>query len=127
MGMGYAAAFADVIEEQDLRNLCGEALSRFLASVEEKGCELPAVARALEFGEEVEASIEEAWLALQEEFAAVTGGLTLGINHHDSADCGDRYDEVDGVYWYIEGMYQLTPAGERLGDRVRCRSWVQFG
>jgi hypothetical protein len=55
--------------------------------------------------------------------------LTLSFDYYDE-DNGDRYDnpgDKDGCIFCIEGMIQLTPAGEKFKDIVTQRSWTQFG
>ncbi|MEE9539963.1 MAG: hypothetical protein V3V85_00535, partial [Candidatus Thorarchaeota archaeon] len=64
-----------------------------------------------------------AYHRLRADFETTTG-LEVGLAHHNSEDEGSRYDGVSGPYWWIGGMYQLTPAGERMKDRVEQQSWV---
>lgn len=56
-------------------------------------------------------------------------GLTLYFDSYDE-DGGDRYDEPndkDGCVFCVDGMVQLTPAGEKYKDIVTERRWTQFG
>jgi hypothetical protein len=56
-------------------------------------------------------------------------GLSLYFDHYDIDD-GDRYDnpgDKDGCIFCVEGMVQLTPAGEKFKDIVTQRSWTQYG
>ena len=56
-------------------------------------------------------------------------GLTLYFDSYDE-DGGDRYDEPndkDGCIFCVDGMVQLTPAGEKFKDIVTERRWTQFG
>jgi hypothetical protein len=64
---------------------------------------------------------------LQEAFKKKSGGLDLALGFHDSDDRGDRYDEVNGLYWWVDGMYQLTAAGKRFRKDVTRKFFVQFG
>jgi len=55
--------------------------------------------------------------------------LTLYFDHYD-IECGDRYDnpgDKDGCIFCVEGMVQLTPAGEKFKDIISERKWTQFG
>jgi len=56
-------------------------------------------------------------------------GLTLYFDCYDE-DVGDRYDEPndkDGCIFCVDGMMQLTPAGEKYKNIVTERRWTQFG
>lgn len=50
--------------------------------------------------------------------------LELGMGYHDSDADGDRYDEVDGAYFYVDGCYEPTPAAKKLlNDGTIERQW----
>ena len=56
-------------------------------------------------------------------------GLTLYFDSYDE-DGGDRYDnpnDKDGCIFCVDGMVQLTPAGEKYKDIVTERRWTQYG
>jgi hypothetical protein len=56
-------------------------------------------------------------------------GLSLYFDHYDE-DNGDRYDnpgDKDGCIFCVNGMVQLTPAGEKYKDIITKRRWTQFG
>jgi hypothetical protein len=56
-------------------------------------------------------------------------GLTLYFDHYDM-EGGDRYDnpgDKDGCIFCVDGMVQLTPAGENFKDIVTQRRWTQYG
>ena len=45
-------------------------------------------------------------------------------------DGGDRYDnpnDKDGCIFCVDGMVQLTPAGEKYKDIITEHRWTQFG
>ena len=65
---------------------------------------------------------------LQNAFNKKTG-LTLYFDCYDE-DGGGRYDEPnykDGCIFCVDGMVQLTPAGEKYKNIVTERRWTQFG
>jgi hypothetical protein len=67
-------------------------------------------------------------VSLQNAFHKKTG-LTLYFDYY-SKDDGDRYDEPndkDGCIFCVDGMMQLTPAGEKYKNIVTDRKWTQFG
>ena len=56
-------------------------------------------------------------------------GLTLYFDSYDE-EGGDRYDnpgDKEGCVFCVEGMVQLTPAGEKFKDIISERKWTQFG
>jgi hypothetical protein len=66
--------------------------------------------------------------ALKDSFSNKTG-LALYFDSYDE-DGGDRYDEPndkDGCIFCVDGMVQLTPAGEKYKDIITERRWTQFG
>ena len=55
--------------------------------------------------------------------------LTLYFDSYDE-EGGDRYDnpgDKDGCIFCVDGMVQLTPAGEKFKDIISERKWTQFG
>jgi hypothetical protein len=56
-------------------------------------------------------------------------GLSLYFDSYDE-EGGGRYDnpgDKDGCVFCVEGMVQLTPAGEKFKDIISERKWTQFG
>jgi hypothetical protein len=67
-------------------------------------------------------------VALKNSFNKNTG-LTLYFDHYDSKG-GDRYDnpgDKDGCIFCVDGMVQLTPAGEKFKNIIGERKWTQYG
>lgn len=65
---------------------------------------------------------------LRNDFADATAvgdsRLELGMGYHDCDAEGDRYDEVDGAYFYVDGCYEPAPAAkELLKDGTIERKW----
>jgi hypothetical protein len=54
-------------------------------------------------------------------------GLSLGIGYHDCESHGCRGDEVDGIYWYVDGAYQLSPAGRKFQDKFQRKFFTSWG
>lgn len=55
--------------------------------------------------------------------------LSLYFDSYDE-EGGDRYDnpgDKDGCIFCVDGMVQLTPAGEKFKDIISERKWTQFG
>jgi hypothetical protein len=83
------------------------------------------------YEKEAVATITQAFKDLQTAFARATSAsdshLDLRISYHDAEEHGSRYDEIGGVFWHVEGLYQLSPAGLKFQDRVQRKSFVTFG
>jgi hypothetical protein len=131
MGMGYGAGYADVVEEKFIKKICPKEYKAFLATVEgsEVCSDLEVVAREIEMGDTgdiVTKDVEKAYKALVTNFLNKTD-LNLNIGFHDSDECGDRYDEVNGVYWSVGGVWKLTPAGKKYETQITRKFFVTFG
>lgn len=128
MGMGHAAAYADVIEAKDVKKICPVAFDNFKQALKFDDCEIEEFAMESEGGngEDFAPEAYEAFKAVVDAFYKETG-LPLDIAHHQSDEYGDRYDEVNGTYFYVDGMYELTAAGKKLEGIVERKTFVQFG
>ncbi len=78
--------------------------------------------------EDIFQEYENLVISLKNSFNKKTG-LTLYFDIYDS-ECGDRYDnpgDKDGCIFCVDGMVQLTPAGEKFKEIISERKWTQFG
>lgn len=125
MGMGYGANFAEVIEEKNLKKLCPKTFEAFMDSLQTTSTSLDEVAQ-FEAYDDLDEAVKTAFIDLQIDFNKKTG-LELSMGYHDADGEGDRYDDVDGAFWTVEGMYELTPAGKKIGGLVSRKFWVTFG
>jgi hypothetical protein len=83
---------------------------------------------AEEIVEDIFQEYEKLVTALKNTFNKKTG-LTLYFDSYDE-DGGGRYDnpgDKDGCIFCVDGMVQLTPAGEKFKDVINERKWTQFG
>lgn len=126
MGMGYGANFAEVISSTHLAQIVGvDKMKRFATELDKAdSSEYNFVIDGYQNPEHTE--IEEAYTDIVETFNKVTG-LEIYLNYHDSGDNGSRYDDVDGPFWSVDGMYQLTEAGKKYRDVVNRAFYVTFG
>lgn len=53
--------------------------------------------------------------------------LTLNINYHNISTEGDRYDDVDGVFWELGNVTKLTPSAKKMEEDIRYSRWVIYG
>jgi len=83
---------------------------------------------AEEIVEDIFQEYEKLVIALKNTFNKKTG-LTLYFDSYDE-DGGGRYDnpgDKDGCIFCVDGMVQLSPAGEKFKDIISERKWTQFG
>lgn len=83
--------------------------------------------RALELACQLVTTFE----AFRAAFTAATtragAGLTLWLGYHDSANRGCRGDDLDGVYWSVDGAYILSPAGRAYEHVFERKFFTQWG
>ncbi len=83
---------------------------------------------AEEIVEDIFQEYEKLITALKNSFNKKTK-LTLYFDSYNE-EGGDRYDnpgDKDGCIFCVDGMVQLTPAGEKFKDIISERKWTQFG
>ena len=130
MGMGYGANYADVMEDEDVKKLCPYYWKRFADAIneDEEMEDVDDFARELYFDEiDENDSVMVAYKALCQALYNETEGLEFSLGFHDHEDNGDRYDEVNGHYWSVDGLYELTKAGKKFHDKVDRKFFVTFG
>lgn len=152
MASGHSANYADTIQHELVQELCPAEWADLTALLAAHDLELETLGKACKFEGseedemrsdvsglcETEAEDEQliqallaSWWRLQAAFLAATtvdgAGLELFMGHHSQSDDGDCYDEVDGVFFAVGGMYQLTPAGAKLQDRIERKFFVSYG
>jgi len=138
MGMGYAGACADVIDVSFIREQCSKELEAFFDTFDPdndtdlgRQC-IEQFAQEYDYQGFSDSDMEkikdmlDAMDALKKAFLEKTG-LILSISYHDSEDGGDRYDDVSGVFWYVENAQQYSEAGKMWKDKIQHLHWVTFG
>jgi len=127
MGMGYGANFVDTVTEEFVEEVAGAELENFKQALENIEVEISTFAQEAEFDQdEYGDEVDQSYDALVKKFEAVTG-LGLDIGYHNQEDEGDRYDDIDGVYWSVGGVYQPTDAGLKYGAKISRAFFVNFG
>jgi len=129
MGMGYSAAQIDEVTVDTVKKFCSKEFQALQDAIDETSYAWEDVAKAGQFdsiesdcGKEISKTFEN----LRKAFEKKTR-LQLFIGYHDCENDGDRYDDVDGTYWNVSGMYQLTPAGKKMKKYVERKYFVQLG
>jgi len=129
MGTKYSSGHADVIEEKTVREFCPAEFEAFMKIVEDDdNLSLDDVAQITRFtphDDELPKKILEVYEKLQEAFERNTG-LTLDLCHHDSENEYSDGD-VDGAFWAVDGVYQITPAGKKMMEFIMRARFVNFG
>ncbi len=148
MAMGYGANYADVIEPETLGGVVGDKklVNGFVKKFNNYKFkeweisdyrELATTVSGENINFEIDAedkafkSLEDDWKKISSKFKEVTG-LELSIDYHSIDDNGDRYDNVDGLYFQVYGLYQPTKKfrefKKKFGDEAITRAFfVTFG
>jgi len=135
MPSGYGSSQADIINQEDLLNIgnIAQMFGEMLEYMDKVDTDLEAMGTAYEFSEDLgdiskdeNKELKGFYKEIQCEFEKETG-LTVFIGYHDSGSNGSCYDAVDGVYWWVDGMYELTPAGDKMKGIVSREGWVTYG
>lgn len=137
MSMGYGANYADVVTPNFVKKMCPKEYAAFRKALKAYGSDLDDFAQAANFEDDPEGKLwdelSERWKALCGAFYAATmddsrgTGLCLDICYHDKTEDGDRYDEVDGAFFTVGGVYELTPSGKKFGKQIKRKFYVTFG
>lgn len=130
MGMGYGANHILAVNEEKLRK---EFQQEFKA--------LEATLKSVELSMEDLAQAEQYQSSLQDEYEDIsdaqealiydtlgrltkafkdTYGMKLYLGYHDSSGEGDRYDDVDGVFFSINHseVYDIKPEAKVLNEKI---------
>ena len=138
MGMGYGANFDVIIAEEDVKKICSREGAKLDSLINEYGSSWEDVAQASEYSNEIEGVDEKGnnviWDAIEVVLKAFKErtGIGLDFHYHDSDSHGDRYDEVNGVYYSLNwnDCYQITPQYKQLreiGVDATMKYWVTYG
>ncbi len=138
MSMGYGANYADVISAEFIEKTCPKEFKAFndvfqdavnFGLNELSEYEIYNFLRSKEVTKDVLPIIKElvgVYTKLQRAFKKITG-LTLSMEWHDSEENGDTYDEVNGFFWCVDGVFQFTPAGKKYKRYITRSFYVTYG
>jgi len=133
MGMGTSPNKATTINEEFLKTLptAGPIFTNLLTVMEENDLEEQVLDDNycdLENGDNDEAlnTVSKLLADFQNAFTADTGLHVYPFYY--SEDDGDRYDDLeDGIHWSVAGVYQMTPAAEKIKDQLQDAQWTVYG
>jgi hypothetical protein len=130
MGMGYGANFAEVIEEKSVEKFCKKELAALNVALDKDDQDFGSFAQAAHATDfdhfQIGKKAIKAYEVLQYAFTKKTG-LLLSLGYHDADNEGDRYDDVNGAFWCVHGMYQLSKAGKKMQKFVDRKFYVIYG
>jgi len=139
MGMGTWGVNVEAISADNLKKICPEGFSKLdekLKSIDAGWNDLAAsVQYDYWLGDRLEDApaddldeINDLWVALTVDFEKKTG-LELSATHYDEGS-GDRYDEPcdhEGMIFTLDGVYQMTPAAEKMKDMIEYSRFTVWG
>ena len=131
MGMGHGANWCEVISDEDLDKLLGHGLQEIKNYLKDHDEDLDSLACNIYYdtGDIEEEVYEKALVlltAIENKFKEKTG-LGVSIDYHDQAEMGDRYDDVDGHFWVVNGFYVISEEGKKIQEMVQTVGWVTYG
>lgn len=128
MGMGYGGNFSVVIQESDLKKVVPAAFKRFATARADMLDDYEEFAQLVSNDDKMNPEVhgvkemEAAYAALQAAFKKATG-IGLYLNYH-SEDDGDRYDDVNGIFWSLsfDDCYPESKQFKTL--RKKCKKYA---
>jgi len=125
MGMGYGANFADCISETDLADIVGnDLINAFYEAAD--AAEIDDLCDWVNDWENCDSTAVYTAITKIEQVFHEKTGLEVSLQYHSEED-GDRYDEITGYFWAVDGMYVLSDAGQKLESKVVRNFYVSFG
>ena len=116
------ASMVDTVEDSFVEGTVPYAYDRFKKAMESKGIDLDSFAQSIEF-DDVDNDVLPSYLEMCNTFNNETG-LFLALEYHEQED---KYDEVDGHYWSVDGVWERTNAGEKYIGQIARKSFVTLG
>jgi hypothetical protein len=125
--MGYGANYADTVSDKFVEKIVGKKLYKEYEQATEgsNSTDCPAV-QCVQECEDFPEPLKTVYDKVRDEFHKKTG-LTLSLGFHDSEAEGSGYDDVDGLFWEVEGVYTLTKAGKKYERAIKRAFFVSFG
>jgi len=141
MGMGYAGVNTHTVAEETVEKVCGNELKKFLDEVNNAELDIDDefTTQCIDYDDHLDIDCDEesakviieSYKTLKDKFYDKTG-LYLTLCAHNSSDHGSRYDDVDGHYWELGGVMEITSEAkafqEKFGNNsILNTSFVQYG
>ena len=142
MSTGAVGSSGWVISHENLKSLCPEeynSLEEIIKNNETFGWDDFARAMDQSWQDELNVTdeefqeLEKLLENLDNKFQEITKVgdqcLKLGVGYYDE-DSGDIYDEienVDGCYFYVNGMEIISEPGKKFQDKIDFAMWIMYG
>jgi hypothetical protein len=127
MGMGYGANFADTIEQGELIKIAPKEWKALEKSVEKDEEDMDFNLSEIASGNEIEERIKTEYDNFVDAVYKNTG-MDVEVFYHNSEDQGDRYDEVEGVFWHVNNAYIKNPKITRGNQqKIERQFFVTYG
>jgi hypothetical protein len=135
MSMSTSASFAETVTNEFVTKTCPEEMAGLLKVLAENEYDIDRLAMTSTFGGDIQGELEmdldedvallilNTYDTLAMAFLGVTG-LDLSIRHNEK---DDRGDEVDGMFWEVDGVYELSVAGKMYKENITRKFWTNFG
>ncbi len=134
MSQGTYACHADIVTDEFVREICQEEIRELDIALAASDYSLEGLGVCNDSGDfegEINGDLDEDSVAiiiasyknLCKVFQEKTG-LSLNIKYHNKEDKGD---EVDGMFWEVDGVYILSEAGEKYKDKIERKAWTVYG
>jgi hypothetical protein len=133
--MSTSASFAETVTNEFVTKTCPEEMAGLLKVLAENEYDIDRLAMTSTFGGDIQGELEmdldedvallilNTYDTLAMAFLGVTG-LDLSIRHNEK---DDRGDEVDGMFWEVDGVYELSVAGKMYKENITRKFWTNFG
>jgi hypothetical protein len=135
MGMHFSACTAFVVKAEFIKGICPKEFQDFLDTRLEEDMSDGDMVYEIDFGNLLEKNsfLYYAYIRLLEAFKKNTAamskgdGLDLHIGYHNQEDCGDADDDVNGIFWGVDGVFQRTITGAFFEKQVQEARFVEYG
>lgn len=117
------ANYADVIDNKHLKKLLPKEYRKFKEELSEVQ-DIFDPWEIIELEDDLPTEFIEAVQSLQEAFKKITGELTLQLMYHERTE---RSDDVDGFFFHVNDLYELTPAGKKFNKYIERQFYVTYG
>lgn len=144
MPSGFASASAWKVETEFVKSSCPNEFKNFEETLGNYEISFDEFAKAYQFEEpeeidclaenktteQLNQDIAKSWGNLQKAFRKATkvgnSSLLLFVMYH-SSESGDCYDDVDGAFFGVDGVMQMSPAGKKFKDHIEKVAFVEWG
>ena len=120
---------ADTVEVDFIKEICPGEFDALSLTLDAADYSLMQLGCSANNGGDIEG---ELGLDLDDEFAELIvkayEKLCMEFQERTGLELDIKYSESFGnEYWEVEGVYILSPAGEKYQDKITSRQWTEFG